>query len=134
MTNGKQMFVQGNGRSPWARRWKDLIEAHVADLGGVSNLSEAQRSLVKRAATIELELEQIEGRLSEGKAQDLAAFATAVSHLRRVFETLGVERKARHMGDIVDGRAVSVEWSPLRSRWAAEIAAERAKAEPEAVP
>ena len=33
------------------------------------------------------------------------------------------------MGTIVDGEAVSVEWSPLRSRWAAEIAAEHTNAE-----
>ena len=130
VTNGKRMFVEGDGRSPWARRWRDLIELHVADLGGVAALSEAQRSLIKRASTIEIELEQIEGRLSEGKAQDLAAFATATSHLRRVFEVLGLSRRARDMGNIIDGRAVSVEWSPLRSRWAAE---ERAKAD-EVVP
>jgi hypothetical protein len=105
--------VQGNGRSPWARRWKDLIEAHVADLGGVSALSEAQRSLIKRASTIEVELEQVEGKLSEGKAQDLATYATATAHLRRVFEALGLARKARNMGDIIDGKAVPVEWSPF---------------------
>jgi hypothetical protein len=31
------------------RSWRDLIELHVADLGGVAALSEAQRSLIKRA-------------------------------------------------------------------------------------
>jgi hypothetical protein len=112
------MFVTGNGRSPWARRWRDLIEAHISDLGGRANLSEAQRSLIKRASTIEIELEQVEGRLSLGRAADLAEYATAASHLRRIFETLGVERKARDMGDIVE--AASRVWSPLRSRWAAE--------------
>jgi hypothetical protein len=127
VTNGKQMFVEGDGRSPWARRWRDLIELHVSDLGGAAALSEAQRSLVKRASTIEIELEQIEGRLSEGKAQDLALYATATAHSRRVFEALGLERKARDMGSIIDGKAVPVEWSPLRARLYAE--AERIRQE-----
>jgi hypothetical protein len=126
VTNGRRSFVVGDGRSPWARRWRDLIELHIADLGGLANLSEAKKSLVKRAATIEIELEQVEGRLSLGKTADLAVYATAASHLRRVFETLGLERRARDMGNIVDATA-QVEWSPLRSQLAREI--ERAKVE-----
>jgi hypothetical protein len=114
VSNGKRTFVEGDGRSPWARRWRDLIEAHVADLGGVAALSEAQRSLIKRASTIEIELEQVEGRLSLGRAADLAEYSTAASHLRRIFETLGIDRKARDCGNVVDGNAVGL-WSPLRS-------------------
>ena len=115
VTNGSRSFVQGDGRSPWARRWRDLVELHVADLGGLAALSEAQRSLVKRAATIEMELEQVEGRLSLGKAQDLATYATAAAHLRRLFETLGIERRARDMGGVVDVASLA-PWSPLLTR------------------
>jgi hypothetical protein len=73
VTNGRRMFVNGDGQSPWARRWRDLIEIHSVDLsaGDPTILSEAQRSLIKRAATLEIELEQVEGKLSMGKAQDL---------------------------------------------------------------
>jgi hypothetical protein len=117
VSNGKKAFVVGDGRSPWARRWRDLIEAHIADLGGLVALSEAQRSLVKRASTIEIELEQVEGRLSLGRAADLAEYATAASHLRRIFETLGIDRKARDCGNVVE--AASAAWSPMRSRFAA---------------
>jgi hypothetical protein len=95
VTNGRQLFVEADGRSPWARRLRDLIEAHIADLGGPFVLSEAQRSLIRRASTIELELEQLEGQLSEGKAANLAIYATAAGHLRRILETLGIERRAR---------------------------------------
>jgi hypothetical protein len=116
VTNGRKMFVDGgDGRSPWARRWRDLIEAHVADMGGVTNLSMAERSLIKRAATLECELEAIEGKLSEGKAQDLATYAPAASHLRRIFETLGLDRKARDVTQIIDGTA-QIEWSGLRDK------------------
>jgi hypothetical protein len=36
VTNGFKTFVSGGGdeRAPWVRRWKDLVNLHVADLGG----------------------------------------------------------------------------------------------------
>jgi hypothetical protein len=67
-------------------------------LGGVDLLSEAQLSLIKRASAIELELEQAEGKLSMGEAVDLDSFTRAASHLRRLFETIGVGRRARDVG------------------------------------
>jgi hypothetical protein len=114
VTNGKSQFVIGDGRGAWARRWRDLIEAHVADLGGGAALSMAERSLIKRAATLEIELEQVEGRLSMGKATDLAVYATAASHLRRIFETLGLDRRARDVTTIIDGSVMRSDWSPMR--------------------
>jgi hypothetical protein len=95
VTNRKRLFVEGDGRSPWARRWRDLIELHAGDLGGIDVLSEAQFSLIKRAATIEVELELSEGRMSMGEEVDLDIFTRSVSHLRRILETLGIERRPR---------------------------------------
>ncbi len=95
VTNGRTLFVEGDARGPWARRWRDLFEAHAADLGGANSLSEAQRSLIRRCATIEVQLEQIEGRLAQGGSSDLRTYATAAGHLRRILETLGIERKPR---------------------------------------
>ena len=113
--------MEGDGRSPWARRWRDIVERHVADYGGSANLSEAQRSLIVRASTIEIELEQLEGRLSLGRAADLATYATAASHLRRIFETLGIDRRARDCGNVIDSTAVAL-WSPLRDTLTREAA------------
>jgi len=56
VTNGRRTFVDGDGKSAWARRRKDMIELHVADMGGWDALSEAQISLATRAAVIEVEL------------------------------------------------------------------------------
>ena len=52
-------------------------------------------SLVRRASAIECELEQMEGLLSRGESVDLDAFTRAAGHLRRILETLGLERKSR---------------------------------------
>jgi hypothetical protein len=120
VTNNRRMFVEGDDRSAWSRRYRDLIFAHTSDLGGAAALSEAQRSLVRRAAGLECELEQMEGRLSQGMEVNLDAFGRAASHLRRLLEVLGVERKARDVTP--DGVEVEV-FSPMRARWAAEAAA-----------
>ena len=95
VTNGKRAFVDGNGNAAWTRRWRDLVTAHEQDLGGVGTLSEAQSSLIRRVATIEIELEQLEGKLSKGEAVDLDGYTRASSHLRRILETLGLKRAPR---------------------------------------
>jgi hypothetical protein len=95
VSNGRRLFVDGDGNSAWSRRYRDLIVGHISDMGGRDMLSEAQLSLIKRASAIELELEQMEGRLSKGEQVDLDTFTRAVSHLRRLLETLGLRRQAR---------------------------------------
>ena len=92
VSNGRRLFVDGDGNSAWSRRYRDLIVGHVSDLGGRDMLSEAQLSLIKRASTLELELEQAEGRLSKGEQIDLDCYGRAASHLRRILESLGLER------------------------------------------
>jgi hypothetical protein len=97
VTNGHRVFVEGDGNSAWARRYKDLCAAHASDMGGREVLSEAQISLIKRTAAIELELEQAE---SMGQQIDLDQYTRAAGHLRRLLETLGVERRARPVGEL----------------------------------
>jgi len=40
-------------------------------------------------------LEQLEGKLSKGEPVDLDSYTRASSHLRRILETLGIERRPR---------------------------------------
>jgi hypothetical protein len=94
VTSGRKQFVNGDPNSAWARRFHDLVVGHVADAGGRDLLSEAQFALCKRAAGLECELEQMEGRMSQGEQVDLDRYGRAASHLRRILETLGLERRA----------------------------------------
>jgi hypothetical protein len=95
VSNGRRLFVDGDGNSAWSRRYRDLIVGYISDMGGRDMLSQAQLSLIKRASAIELELEQMEGRLSKGEQVDLDTFTRAASHLRRLLEALGLRRQAR---------------------------------------
>lgn len=108
VTNGRNLFVDGDGRGAWARRFRDLCALHIEDLGGSMVLSEAQGSLIRRAATLEVELERQEGQLAKGVEVDLDAYSRAAGHLRRILETLGIERRKRDITPSIADIAASL--------------------------
>jgi hypothetical protein len=108
VTNGRNLFVDSDGRGAWARRFRDLCTLHIEDLGGSLVLSEAQGSLIRRAATLEVELERLEGRLAKGEDVDLDAYSRAAGHLRRILETLGIERRKRDVTPSIADIAASL--------------------------
>ncbi len=59
-------------------------------------MSEAQLSLCRRASAIEVQLEQMEASMSEGDLKvDLDLYNRLSGNLRRILESIGLERKAR---------------------------------------
>ena len=103
ITNGNRQFAQGgDGRGAWVRRWRDITELHANDLGGETVLSESQMSSCRRAATLEVSLEQLEAKMSEGINCDLDLFNRLSGNLRRILESLGLQRKSRDVSDDID--------------------------------
>jgi hypothetical protein len=99
VSNGSALLPGVDGRSTWARRMRDLMELHVADLGGETNISEGERAIVRRAAVLITELERMEATfaLCEG-APDLPhldGYQRAANSLRRLLEAVGLQRRAR---------------------------------------
>ena len=98
ITNGSALLPGIDGRSTWVRRIKDLLAAHIADLGGEDNVSEAEYALVRRVVTLIVELERREATFAQAGSVDddaLAIYQTTVNTLRRTLETLGLQRRAR---------------------------------------
>ncbi len=54
------------------------------------------------AATLETELEWMEGRMSLGEKVDLDCYGRLAGHVRRILETIGVQRKARDVTPSLD--------------------------------
>jgi hypothetical protein len=108
VTSGRKLFVNGDPNSAWARRFHDLIVGHVVDAGGRDMISEAHLSLIKRAAALECELERLEGRLSQGEKIDLDQYGRAAGQLRRILETVGLERRAKTIVPTIDQYAAQV--------------------------
>jgi hypothetical protein len=105
VTNGRRSFIEGDGRSPWARRRRDLEMVYSEDLGGLDVLTGYQQGLVQAAATLRVEMEALEGKLSMGEQVELEAYARIASHYRRIVESLGIERRQRdvtpNLADII---------------------------------
>ena len=96
MTNGTRLFAYGSHEGPWARRFRDLVQLHKEDLGSRDTLSEGQRSLCRRVATLEIELEQMEGKLSKRDSSvDLDLYNRMTGTLGRTIDRLGLKRGAR---------------------------------------
>jgi hypothetical protein len=101
VTNGRRLFaVGGDMRSPWVRRFRDIEFIHTADLGGPTAISGAEASLIRRAATLTVELEKLEAAFSADPNVDMASldgYQRGVNTLRRLLETLsaGLSRRPR---------------------------------------
>lgn len=91
ITNGSHLLPGVDGRSSWARRFRDLIALHTADRGGSASLSEAERVLIRKVACLVLESERLElkfARSNGASAEDLDVYQRMLNSLRRTFETL----------------------------------------------
>jgi hypothetical protein len=60
-------------------------------------LSEGQRQLARRCATIAIACEAMEGRAVAGEAIDLDVYGQLTDRLGRTFQRLGLRRRARNV-------------------------------------
>src|SRR6266516_2817607 len=101
LTNGSSLFLDKSldQRSAWMRRLRDLIKSHQSDLGGVENISTAELVLIRRASMLCLQLEMMESRWQfqaggEASTKQIDTYQRTVGALRRLLETLGLQRRA----------------------------------------
>jgi hypothetical protein len=109
ISSGRQLFIDGDPNSAWSRRYHDLLIGHISDAGGMELVSEAQLSIIRRATAMECEIERLEAKLSRGENVDLDVFGRAASHLRRLFEAIGIERRAKDITEPTRYMAVEYE-------------------------
>jgi hypothetical protein len=119
ITNGTALLPGIDQRSAWVRRCKDVIADHLSDLGGESNTSAAERSLVRRASVLSVELEMLEQRFAkaEGKAStaDIDLYIRGSGSLRRLLESVGLQRRPRTIEDDPGMRIFEEEWAKLEA-------------------
>jgi hypothetical protein len=102
-TRGDLQFA---ANSPWTARCRHLIEMHLEDLGGEQNCSANEQAIVRRAAVIITELEILENQFALAERtnpQLLDLYVRVASGLRRLLETIGLERRPR---DVTNGGGV----------------------------
>jgi hypothetical protein len=97
LTNGATL-PGVDGRSSWVRRLRDLINLHTADLGGEANVSVAEAAIIRRAATLVVELERLELKFAiagEAQPHELELYQRTANSLRRLLESVGLQRRAK---------------------------------------
>jgi hypothetical protein len=96
ITNGNALVAGASGRGAWVRRAKDVINLHTSDLGGESNCSAAERSIIRRVACLTVELEAMESRFAavgQADAASLDLYQRTAGNLRRLLEAIGLQRR-----------------------------------------
>jgi hypothetical protein len=98
ITNGVRILPNVDGRTFWVRRFRDVNALHLSDLGGSGQVSEAEQSIVRRAALLTVELERLEMLFAEAGAAEpkqLDAYQRCANTLRRLLQTVGLQRRQR---------------------------------------
>src|SRR5262245_17553894 len=97
VANGSALLPNVDGRSAWARRARDVLAAHLSD---VPDASAAERSIIRRASVLTVELERLEARFAtagEASAADLDLYQRSANSLRRLHEAVGLKRRAKDL-------------------------------------
>src|SRR3954452_15339399 len=105
VTNHKDLLPGLDGRSATARRFRDLVNAFVADMGGLDRCSEIKLGLLRRLAATTVQAELLEAMMVNGEQIDIATLCTLASTTVRISQRLGLERRARDvsssLGDVI---------------------------------
>ena len=88
-------WLDGDQRLAPAQRFRVLIARMATDLGGVENLSQGELQLIRRAAMISVQCEQMEQKAIAGVPFDATVFGHLTGHLTRALRTLGLKRLPR---------------------------------------
>ena len=92
VTNGRQLFIDGDARLKVSRRFRDVLASIATDLGGADRLSEGQKQIARRCAMLSVECEIMESAAVAGQPFDLDAYGQLTDRLGRAFQRLGLKR------------------------------------------
>jgi len=92
---GAVALTNVDGRSLMARRFREIVAGVEADLGG--DLTEAQKHLLARAATLAVWAEARETDLANGCEFDAAQYSAVANAQCRLLADLGLQRRAKEI-------------------------------------
>jgi small ligand-binding sensory domain FIST len=101
VSNGTKLFAAAvaDGRSAWARRYRDLLSTHISDAGGEAVVTGAEIAIIRRATRIEVEMEMADAAAAAkgtaASAEELYLYCTGSNSMRRLFESVGLKRVVR---------------------------------------
>ena len=100
VTNGTRLLEGIDGRSPSARRYRDLVESFTHDLGGMDQLTESDRALVRQAASLTIRAQQLQTAIVNGEPVNPDELIRLTNTVRRTLAgSQRRERPAPTLGD-----------------------------------
>jgi hypothetical protein len=99
-TRPGQLLPGIDGRSAWVRRANAVLAAHLSD---TPDASAAERSIIRRASVLTVELERMERQFAlneQASPDELDAYQRCSNSLRRLLEAVGLQRRARNVNEL----------------------------------
>jgi hypothetical protein len=104
------------GRRPAETGARRLPDQRSAVTNGQRLFVEAERSIIRRAATLTIELERLEAKFSTlpngPRADDLDMYQRCSNSLRRLLESIGIQRRPRDVTPSLDGYLAGLKEEP----------------------
>jgi hypothetical protein len=97
VTNHHDLLPGLKGTSKHARRFRDLVNAFIADMGGADHCSDIKLGLLRRLAAVTVQSELIEARMINGEEVDIGTLCQLASTTVRLSQRLGVNRVAKNV-------------------------------------
>jgi hypothetical protein len=98
ITNGLDLLPGDvDGRSAVARRYRDIVNAVLADQGGADRCSESRLQLVRRFAASAVLAEALEAKLVLGQDIDVSQHSLLCSRMVRLSTRIGIGRRLRNI-------------------------------------
>jgi hypothetical protein len=98
VTNHQDLLPGLDGRSSAARRFRDLVSAYIADMGGLDPCSEIKLGLLRRLAATTVQSELLEARMVNGEPVNVSELCALASTTVRLSTRLGLERVPKDIG------------------------------------
>jgi hypothetical protein len=92
VTNHAALLPGINGNERAARRFRDLVNALIADSGSLDLCSEVRVGLIRRLAAVTVKAEIFEADMINGKQVDVGLLCTLANTCMRLSIRLGLER------------------------------------------
>jgi len=114
-TNDPTMLPDVDGRNPWRLRFRDIVHALVADVGGPERVSAAQMVILQNVAGHAVETERLMARLATcdtgAHGNTLDRYIRAAGGLKRLIEGKAPERATKTI-DMTVSEYLSQPWEP----------------------
>lgn len=93
VSNGTRLHQNVDARSSSARRFRDIVDAFTAEVGG--ELTESERGLVQQAAGLTMRCEQLQGAIIRGEAVDDDLLVRLSGTAKRLLAAIGSKAAER---------------------------------------